>query len=166
MKADLTRNTFHWNKHYTRVLMQQGRVQIDADWNEQSAILLQTIRTLAADLIGPHGGPDDNLGYIVLQGLPALTPPVVDFGISNGHYYVDGILCTNDPTPIAITEMVTGKQQVRIEAWTVGGSSFAVGQLVEVFGASDPSFTTLAYITNVSQAERLLTLDEDVSGFT
>lgn len=25
-------------KHYRRVLMQQGRVQVDADWNEQQAI--------------------------------------------------------------------------------------------------------------------------------
>jgi Family of unknown function (DUF6519) len=166
MKADLTRNTFHRNKHFSRVLMQQGRVQLDADWNEQGTILLETIRTLAADLIGPHGGPQNDLGYVVLSNLPALTPPVVDFGISNGRYYVDGVLCANDPTPIAITEIVSGKQQVKVEAWTVNGVSFATGQLVEVFSAPDPTTTTLAHITNVSQSDRSLTLDEDVSGFS
>ena len=36
MKADLTRNTFHPFRHFTQVLMQQGRVQLDADWNEQA----------------------------------------------------------------------------------------------------------------------------------
>ena len=165
MKADLTRNTFHWNKHFSRVLMQQGRVQLDADWNEQGSILLQTIRRLAADLIGPHGGPRDDLGYRVLP-LSAFSPPVVDFGISNGHYYVDGVLCANDLTPIAITEFVSSKRQVKVEAWTVDGVSFATGQLVEVFSAPDPTATTLAHITNVSQTDHLLTLDEDVSGFS
>jgi hypothetical protein len=59
MKGDFTRDTFDPRKHYSRVLMQQGRVQLDADWNEQVAILLHYLQTLAADLIGPHGGPGD-----------------------------------------------------------------------------------------------------------
>ena len=42
MKADLTRDTFHPLKHYARVLTQQGRVQLDADMNEQAAILLRS----------------------------------------------------------------------------------------------------------------------------
>ena len=70
MKADLTRDTFHPRKHYTRVLTQQGRVQLDADANEQAAILLRYLRTLAADLIGPAGGPENNLGF----GITTLTP--------------------------------------------------------------------------------------------
>ena len=53
MKADLSRQTFDPFKRFTRVLTQQGRVQLDADWNEQAAILLHQLRTLAADLIGP-----------------------------------------------------------------------------------------------------------------
>ena len=57
MKADLTRSTFDQHKQFTRVLMQQGRVQLDSDWNEQTAILLHYMQTLAADIIGPHGGP-------------------------------------------------------------------------------------------------------------
>ncbi|MGH9833133.1 MAG: DUF6519 domain-containing protein [Blastocatellia bacterium] len=59
MNGDLSRNTFDQLKHYSRVVMQQGRVQLDADWNEQVAILLHYLQTLAADLIGPHGGPED-----------------------------------------------------------------------------------------------------------
>jgi Family of unknown function (DUF6519) len=88
MKADLTRNTFDPRKHFTRVLMQQGRVQLDADWNEQAAILLRYLQALAADLIGPHGGPTANLGFRIADSNPA-----TDFAISPGHYYVDGILC-------------------------------------------------------------------------
>ena len=38
MKGDFSRDTFDPAKQFTRVLMQQGRVQLDADWNEQIAI--------------------------------------------------------------------------------------------------------------------------------
>jgi hypothetical protein len=34
MKADVTRSTFRSTKHFHSVVMQQGRVQVDADWNE------------------------------------------------------------------------------------------------------------------------------------
>ena len=57
MKGDFSRDTFDPTKGFSRVLMQQGRVQLDADWNEQAAILLHYLRTLAADLIGPCAGP-------------------------------------------------------------------------------------------------------------
>ena len=38
MPGDYSRNTFDPRRHYSGVLMQQGRVQLDADWNEQQAI--------------------------------------------------------------------------------------------------------------------------------
>ncbi|HSQ24616.1 MAG TPA: DUF6519 domain-containing protein, partial [Pyrinomonadaceae bacterium] len=92
MKGDFTRVTFDPAKHYSRVLMQQGRVQLDADWNEQAAILLHYLQALAADLIGPFGGPDGNLLGFGLSDAEAKT----DFTIGAGHYYVDGLLCEND----------------------------------------------------------------------
>ena len=39
MRGDFSRDTFDPVKHFSRVLQQQGRVQLDADWNEQTAIL-------------------------------------------------------------------------------------------------------------------------------
>lgn len=93
MKGDFSRDTFNQKKNFRRVLMQQGRVQLDADWNEQSAILLHYIQTLAADLIGPHAGPGDGFGIgLVKNGNGILT----DLTIAPGRYYVDGILCEND----------------------------------------------------------------------
>lgn len=59
MNGDLSRVTFSPLKHFSRVVWQQGRVQVDADGNEQTAILLHYLRALAADLIGQHGGPGD-----------------------------------------------------------------------------------------------------------
>jgi hypothetical protein len=45
MKGDFSRDSFDPVKHFSRVLQQQGRVQLDADWNEQAAILLHYLRT-------------------------------------------------------------------------------------------------------------------------
>jgi hypothetical protein len=93
MKGDFSRITFDAANHFSRVLMQQGRVTIDADANEQAAILLHYVRTLARDLIGPCGGPVDALGFH-LSVDPSAKPAAVRIGA--GRYYVDGILCEND----------------------------------------------------------------------
>ena len=37
--------------------MQQGRVQLDADWNEEMDILRRRIRTTTLDMLGPLGVP-------------------------------------------------------------------------------------------------------------
>jgi hypothetical protein len=91
MKGDFSRDTFNPAKHFSRVLMQQGRVQLDADTNEQTAILLHYLRTLAADLIGPFGGPAGEA-----KGFAITTNKDKTFNIGMGRYYVDGILCEND----------------------------------------------------------------------
>ena len=55
MKGDFTRVTFEPRKRYTGVRMQQGRVQLDADWNEQAEIQAYLERTEATDVIGRSG---------------------------------------------------------------------------------------------------------------
>jgi hypothetical protein len=117
MKADLTRDTFHPLRHYLRVLTQQGRVQLDADANEQTAITLRYMRELAADLIGPAGGPAGSLGFEITPMTPSPSP--ADFRIGFGNYYVKGLLCQADYVPIEIFPAgpaATGLFQVR--NWT------------------------------------------------
>ncbi|MGH3309888.1 MAG: DUF6519 domain-containing protein [Streptomyces sp.] len=91
MHADLSRVTFRPERHYSAVLAQQGRVQLDADANEQAAIQLYQARTIATDLIGRHGGPAGATGFHIrfLGGNRELD----DLSIGGGRYYVDGILC-------------------------------------------------------------------------
>jgi len=99
MKGDFSRQTFDAGNRFLRVLMQQGRVQLDADWNEQVAILLHHLQTFAADLIGPHGGPYGvDLGFAIREKIENAV--LSDLRISNGRYYVAGILCEN---PIEVT---------------------------------------------------------------
>jgi len=112
MKGDFTRSTFRPAKHYSGVLMQQGRVQLDADWNEQNDIVRHRTETEAVDVVGPSGAPKGNAGFSIFTSpatLPAaeqarltalgvlpLTPG--NFLIGAGRYYVDGMLCENDGT--------------------------------------------------------------------
>jgi hypothetical protein len=76
MAGDISRNTFDPAKHYSRVLMQQGRVLLDSDWNEQTALHLHYLRALAFDLIGPAGGPRDDCGFRIAA--PEAGGPVVE----------------------------------------------------------------------------------------
>ena len=113
MRGDFTRYKHDPRKQFTRVMMQQGRPQVDADWNEQVDIFWGFLRGLASDLIGPHGGPEDNCGFKILaegdfplteKGAPSQEDQEMlkgmltgegDFLIGPGRYYVSGMPCTN-----------------------------------------------------------------------
>jgi hypothetical protein len=115
MKGDFSRTTFNPKKHYHSVLKQQGRVDVDADWNEQQAIHTRRIETEATDIIGGCGAPLHDAGFHIItianvNDINGLTPEeqklagnqnppkfeLGDFQISAGRYYVDGILCENE----------------------------------------------------------------------
>jgi hypothetical protein len=89
MQGDFTRDTFRPASDYYRVLLQQGRVAVDADWNEQIAILLQRMETLIVDVFGAHGGPDSHCGFAVFARESG------ELHLSKGRYYVDGLMCEN-----------------------------------------------------------------------
>jgi hypothetical protein len=93
MSGDFSRLTFDPSKHFIQVLMQQGRVQLDADWNEQAAILLHYLERLAADLIGPFGGPAGQEAFAIKAVANQAT--LTDLTLGAGRYYVDGLLCEN-----------------------------------------------------------------------
>lgn len=91
MNGDFSRLTFQKKKRYSGVLMQQGRVQTDADWNEQQAIVQYRTETAAQDIIGHTGAPKPQYGggFQISVANGALN-------ISPGRIYVQGILCEND----------------------------------------------------------------------
>jgi uncharacterized protein DUF6519 len=109
MTGDFTRDSFEAARGFTRVLMQQGRPQLDADLNEQTAIFWHHWRMLVADLVGPYAGPHHACGFGVItrdvtvdelsenerEQLRAMFKEPGEFLLSPGHYYVDGILCEN-----------------------------------------------------------------------
>lgn len=106
MRGDFSRDSFDRQKSFSRVMMQQGRVQIDADWNEQTSLTLDYVRTLTRDLVGPGAGPIDHCGFEIqtLAQLPAAPASETDefaeerteltkgdLLLKPGRYYVGGL---------------------------------------------------------------------------
>ena len=89
MKGDFSRITFSRKKHYVKVNMQQGRVQTDADWNEQSDINNHNNRISLQEIIGESGTAVANDGFKIQCSGDS-------FKIKRGRYYVNGILCENE----------------------------------------------------------------------
>lgn len=119
MKSDSSRMTFDPRKHFSSVRMQQGRVQIDADGNEQSDIFTYRVETEAGDVIGMCGGPIHDPAFHIVAALNQLSAEeqalpgnkalpggfkLPDFLISAGRYYVDGILCENERLTSYLTQ--------------------------------------------------------------
>lgn len=158
MKDDITRETFRSFKNFSRVLMQQGRVQLDADWNEQVAIHHHYLRSLAADVIGPFGAPFGNVGFRPI-GLPsggAAQPKMADFLLSEGHIYVDGILCELAATAVPATLSNSGNAAViTVSRWMPDGIAYAPGQYVY---ASSGDIGTALLITGVDASKLSLTV--------
>jgi hypothetical protein len=99
MKGDFARVSFDPARHYSQVLQQQGRVLLDADWNEQAQIQLHLLRTLACDLVGPCWAAGSGFGITNTTTNADGTSkplPLTDWQLAPGHFYVDGILCVNE----------------------------------------------------------------------
>jgi hypothetical protein len=90
VKGDFSRISFSARKHFSQVLLQQGRVLLDADFNEQGAIVANALRQLTRDLLGPHAGPEDGLGFRIGNDSGRII-------IGPGRYFVDGLLASNTP---------------------------------------------------------------------
>ncbi|HEY2007746.1 MAG TPA: DUF6519 domain-containing protein [Rhizomicrobium sp.] len=166
MKNDITRETYRAFRHYSGVLMQQGRVQLDADWNEQVAINHHYLRQLTIDLVGPVGVPAGNAGFIAMSLDSVAAKPGTDIAFTPGHCYVDGILCECDATavPVGFAE----KTVFTVPRWVVDGVAFDAGQYLWV---SDTSPTPVAApmlvrIASVDFTKMQVTPAQDVSAFS
>ena len=95
MKGDISRSTYRAANHYSGVRLQQGRVLLDAEWNEHADIGHHVDRTTTVDVVGPTGAPKhpptDFKHFKV-----AVTQNGADLLVAPGRIYVDGILCEND----------------------------------------------------------------------
>ncbi|MEA2720382.1 MAG: hypothetical protein QOJ39_2246 [Candidatus Eremiobacteraeota bacterium] len=138
MKGDFSRLSFQRDKHTAGVLHQQGRVWLDADWNEEVHTRLDLAEREAVDVIGRCGVPKPGTAF-ALAANPAAP---ADFLISTGpgalgRCYVDGILCelyepslkqtsylhqpdSIDPPPIAMppaNDLTARNALVYVETW-------------------------------------------------
>jgi hypothetical protein len=92
MTGDFSRDTSRNARleRYTRVLLQQGRPLLDADFNEQSAIHHDLLTTFITDCVGRAWRPEKGTGGFVVS---AIANKANDFAITKGRFYIDGMLC-------------------------------------------------------------------------
>jgi hypothetical protein len=92
MTGDFSKRGFAPSKNFTGVFQQQGRVQLDSDWNEYVDIQDRQWRAETLDIIGRSGVPDETPnGFLIIpdkDGKPEVT-------VGPGRIYVDGILVDN-----------------------------------------------------------------------
>ncbi|PPS67830.1 MULTISPECIES: DUF6519 domain-containing protein [Streptomyces] len=95
MQGDFSRWTFDSRARFRSVLLQQGRVLLDADWNEQAQITAHHDETRARDAFGRAGVPmevEDSFRITDKDGKDPAGTPWGDLRITNGRMYVDGVL--------------------------------------------------------------------------
>jgi hypothetical protein len=161
-KGDFTRDTFHRSKHFLRVLTQQGRVSIEADWNEQTSILVHHQRTLARDIFGEHGASAASPRGFEISALGTASGPAQDFRIGGGRYYVQGLLCEVEAPSMPVIgpaqNLPAGQHGVALPALTLDGRPFEKLQFVEVYEVAKPANSTVAQIID-QPAKGTLILD-------
>src|SRR3569833_395954 len=98
MSGDYSRVRYAPRTDIAGVLMQQGRVQLDSDWNEWVAVLERRLRAETVDVFGVHAAPG-------VSGVAVVSPQTPDafkidamggaITIGRGRMYVDGLLAEN-----------------------------------------------------------------------
>jgi hypothetical protein len=93
MSFDSSRFTFAPWKDFSGVVMPQGRVQLDSDWNEWLAELARRIRAGTLDIVGRAVYPSTTPNAFLI------TPTAGSISIGVGRMYVDGLLVENHGLP-------------------------------------------------------------------
>jgi hypothetical protein len=156
---------------YSGVLAQQGRLLLDAELNEQNAILLDYLRGLTTDLIGPFAGPIHHAGFKVepvVQNANDLKCRAVRLG--RGHYYVYGLRC-EAPVPHhrADEELPIGEHEVPflvyLVVWEQAVSAIQAPELIDpALSAAVPDTTRRSQVRWRPVAGRRLPMrDEELT---
>src|SRR5215207_1428212 len=74
--GDITRLLIQPRKHYVGARMQQGRVVLDSDFNEEAALGDEERRRALLDIVGPTGSPDDGFAAELEIGDQVTIQPV------------------------------------------------------------------------------------------
>ncbi|MDN5794396.1 MAG: DUF6519 domain-containing protein [Intrasporangium sp.] len=146
--GDLTRLTFEPFRHYSGVRLQQGRVQLDADWNEQLDISAHRDHTATVDTVGSSGTPRDAGGFALTA-----SPDADDLLLSTGRCWVDGSLCE---TPGEHTPATIAVDVATVGTTILDGSALAVHDWVAVEGTDG---TATARVAAVDTSDRTVRLD-------
>jgi hypothetical protein len=159
--GDFTRFSDQPGRAYAGVLMQQGRVTLDADWNEQFDVQDRRWRLQTIDTIGRACAPADNAGFALTP-----TPDGSDLVIGPGRLYLDGILVENVEQTAVAAEPVDDAT-VSVADLAPDAEPFTPGGWVEVISRdrqTGQTEQTVARIDRVDAETGRLRLDADLGG--
>jgi hypothetical protein len=147
--GDISRTSFVPTRHFSSVRMQQGRVQLDADWNEQVDIERYLDVVEALDVIGPSGVPKAADGFEL-----TLAPDGADLLLSPGRAWVGGTLCELEAEQ---TQIITVAATVlTVASIVLDGTEIVVHDWVEVQGDAG---SAVLRVTAVDASARAVTVD-------
>ena len=168
MKGDITRLTFDSKKHYNSVRMQQGRLQLDSDWNEQVDIQNYLRRAQIFASVGSNSGVPSYNPETREPSTDSFKLEIIangkDLQINPGHLYVGGTLCELELGTTFTATTKGGNSQFEVSSLVVDGRKFEEYQwLEEVVPESQTqnstdTQTTIYQIEKVDSEKRLLTL--------
>lgn len=154
MPGDYSRFSDNVRKRFSELLMQQGRVQLDSDWNELVDILTRRDRLQARDTFGPVAVPRATPGAFEITGFGG-----GDLKIGAGRMYVDGILVEAfDDDPLTYK-----KQPFLLDPPTLNAAGGTTGLVYldvwdrEITATEDPDITEKA-LNGVDTGTRLKTI--------
>ncbi|MDJ0662784.1 MAG: DUF6519 domain-containing protein, partial [Crocosphaera sp.] len=138
MKGDITRLTFDPKKHYTSVRMQQGRLQLDADWNEQVDIDNHLRRAQILASLGSENGVPIYNPETQESESNSFKLTIIDQGkdiqITPGHLYISGTLCELElgtPFDATIKDSQPEKLQLEVSSLVIDGREIQKNQWLE-----------------------------------
>ena len=162
MHGDFSRRTFDAADGFRSVLLQQGRVLLDADVNEQAEITAHHDEARTRDLVGWSGGPapaGEAPGPFAVIGPSSDATSLWGFHdepwaaltVTGGTYYVDGLLAEAPDAPE--------------DGWPLADQPFL--PTVSADGVDDPGLVEPAadgrYVAYLDVWQRQVTFDEDAS---
>jgi len=155
MSGDYSRWTFDSRKHYSGVLIQQGRVQLDADSNEQLEIQQHRIHTEANDVIGARGVPKGTDGFKI-----GTNAEGTDLTVSPGRIYVNGLLCESEIDRVSVKLHDTDANKVIVPSLAPNAWAFREGQWLRspATATDDEPYK----IVQIDPQKHVLTFDRDL----
>jgi photosystem II stability/assembly factor-like uncharacterized protein len=100
MRGDFSRVTFRPENHYSGVRLQQGRVQLDSEFNEHVDIEWYRDRQTTKDVVGRHGVPFEAGGFeiratVLLRGVGASGAEAWAVGADGALLHAQNVAASN-----------------------------------------------------------------------
>ncbi len=165
MYGDFSRLRIGAAHDFAAVWSQQGRVQLDSDMNALMQVMLEQLRTLTVDALGPfaQGWPRSSFAVELCVDDPD------DLSVSAGDYYVYGLRARLDPSrsggqkrrfrslagPGGAPPLPNPPYLVELVVWEETLSALSVPALLEPGLGPDPVETTLRTVVR----HRIRTVD-------